>query len=41
MGEEKVYWGYVGEPSQRQGYLGESGVDVTRLSCPSSKPDRT
>ena len=41
MGEEKVYWGYVGEHSQRQGYLGESRVDMTRLSCPSLKPDRT
>lgn len=29
---EKVYYKYVGEHGQRQGHLGESGVDMTQ-SC--------
>lgn len=29
---EKVYYGYVGEHSQKQGRLGESRVDTSRLS---------
>lgn len=29
MVEERVYYGYVGEHSQRQGYRGEPRVDVT------------
>ena len=32
MVEKKVYCLYVGEHSQRQGHLGESRVDMTRLS---------
>lgn len=32
MVEEKGYCRYAGEHSQRRGYLGESRVDVTRLS---------
>lgn len=30
--KEKVYYRYVGAQSQRRGHLGESRVDVTRLS---------
>ena len=33
MVEEKVYYRHVGEHSQRQRHLGESRVDMTRLSC--------
>lgn len=29
--EGKVYYGYVEEHSQRQGHLGKSSVDMTRL----------
>lgn len=32
MVEEKSYYRYVGDHSQRQGYQGESRVDRTRLS---------
>ena len=32
MVEEKVYYRYVGEHSQRQKHLGEPRVDMTRLS---------
>ena len=31
--EDKVYCRFLGEPSQSQGPLGESGVDMITLSC--------
>lgn len=33
MVEEKAHCRYVGDHSQRQAHLGESRVDLTRLSC--------
>lgn len=32
MVEESIYYGYLGEQSQGQEHVGESRVDMTRLS---------